>query len=420
MVIAAAVLMLIASCDRTPTPLEHASLDFTTTVDGEEVVLTYEGTHDVMRDEDPDIRLLVVVHHDGRLNSVGSFNHVMVALDSAAADRPELRLPETTMVLSPGMISDWHMIENPDLYAGGNYAWWGPWWRGGANSVVLPTVSNFELVDALILHVADRFPSLRAVVQVGHSAGGQLVSRYAIGSTVHDQLRERGIYMRSIIANPSSFLYLDRQRPDLAAESGFIDYSDDVPLVAEEACPTFNNYLYGMDEIVPYMGRRSMAEMLDAFRRRDIWILNGLEDNDPSRIDLDTNCPAALQGAHRLERGRRYHEYLGHLFGTDVYDSKFIELVPGVGHDSRALYTSDQGKAIIFIDADSAAAALSDDQASQGGVSTRSEQPATHHHSRTSANRLILINGRTSRSSSNWMTDLAAEGSARQLFAVPS
>ena len=363
MVIAAAVLMFIASCDRTPPPLEHASLDFTTTVEGQEVVLTYEGTHDVIQDEDPDIRLLVLVHHDGRLNSVGSFNYVMAALDSAAADRPELRLPETTMVLSPGMITDWHMIENPDRYADGHYAWWGGWWRGGANSVILPTVSNFELIDALIVHVADQFPSLRAVVQVGHSAGGQLVSRYAVGSMVHDQLRERGIYMRSIIANPSSFLYLDRQRPNLAAESGFIDYNDGVPLVAEELCPTFNGYLYGMDGLVPYMGRRPIADMLAAFRTRDIWIFNGMEDNEV-RPDMDTSCPAALQGRHRLERARRYYEYLGHFFGPDVYESKFIELVPEVGHDGRGMYTSDQGRAIIFIDADSAAAALSDDPVS--------------------------------------------------------
>jgi len=110
-VIVAAALMLAASCDRTLPPFEHASLDFTTTVEGLEVVLTYEGTHDVSQDVDPDVRLLVLVHHDGRLNSVGSFNYVMAALDSAAVDRPELRLLETTMVLSPGMLTDWHMIE---------------------------------------------------------------------------------------------------------------------------------------------------------------------------------------------------------------------------------------------------------------------------------------------------------------------
>lgn len=225
--------------------------------------------------------------------------------------------------------------------------------------MVLPTVSNFELIDALILHVADRFPSLRAVVQVGHSAGGQLVSRHAVGTTVHDQLRERGIHMRSIIANPSSFPYLGRQRPNLAAESGFIGYDEGVPLVAEGPCPTFNNYLYGMDDLAPYMGHRLIPDMVAAFRRRDIWVFNGMEDNKVSP-DMDTSCPASLQGGNRLERGRRYYEYLGHFFGRDVYNSKFIELVPGVGHDAWRMYTSDQGKAVIFINADSAAAALSD------------------------------------------------------------
>ncbi|MGD2121603.1 MAG: hypothetical protein PVJ76_07655 [Gemmatimonadota bacterium] len=359
MTISATMLTLTVSCNRSPPPLEHASLDFTTTVEGQEVVLTYEGTHAVMQDEDPDIRLLVLVHHDGRLNSVSSFNYVMAALDSAAADRPELRLRETTMVISPGMIHEWHLIENPERYAEGYYPWWDGGWRGGSYSVTLPSVSNFELIDALILHVADRFQNLRAVVQVGHSAGGQLVSRYAVGTMVHDQLRERGIYMRSIIANPSSFLYLDQQRPNLASDSGFIGYYADVPVVEEESCTAFNQYPYGMDGLAPYMRRRPTTDMLAAFRRRDIWILNGMLDNQVSP-DMDPTCPAALQGRHRLERGRRYYEYLGHFFGQDVYDSKFIGLVPGVGHDGRGLYTSDQGKAIIFIDADSAAAALSD------------------------------------------------------------
>jgi len=291
---------------------------------------------------------------------VGSFEFMMAGLEAAAIDRPELNLSETTMVLSPGMITEWHMVENPDRYGDRDYAWWDGWWRGGANSVALPSVSNFELIDALILHVADRFPGLRAVVQVGHSAGGQLVSRYAVGTTVHDKLRERGIYMRSIIANPSSHLYLDEQRPNLGAEGGFIDYSDRVPMVGAESCYRFNRFLYGMEGLVPYMDRRPMSEVLEAFRQRDVWIFNGMDDNDPDRADLDKSCSAALQGAHRLERGQRYYEYLGQFYGSEVYDSKFIELVPEVGHDGRRMYTSEQGKAIIFIDADSAAAALGD------------------------------------------------------------
>jgi hypothetical protein len=264
------------------------------------------------------------------------------------------------MVLSPAMIFEWHLTDDPDRYAHGHYPWWSGGWRAGADSENPPTVSNFALIDALILHAVNRFPGIRAVVQIGHSAGGQLVSRYAVGTTVHDELRERGIHMRSIIANPSSFLYLDRQRPNLAADRGFIDYSDGVPLVGEESCSDFNDYLYGMDGRDPYMRRRPDADMLAAFRGRDIWILNGMEDNNPAARDMDPSCPAALQGRHRLERGRRYYEYLGHFFGPEVYDSKFMELVPGVGHSGRGMYMSDQGKAIIFIDADGVAAAMED------------------------------------------------------------
>ena len=303
---------------------EHASSDFPVVVQGQEYVLTYEGTHDVVRDRDPDIRLLVIVHHGAGQNPVGYFNSMMAALEAAAADRPELRLDETTMVLSPGMIGERHVTDNPDRYAGGHYPYWGGGWREGADSENPPTVSNFNLIDALILHVVDRFPGVRAVVQIGHSAGGQLVSRYAVGTTVHDQLRERGIYMRSIIANPSSVLYFDRQRPNLTAGSGFIDYGGRIPVVAEEPCPDFNEYRYGMDDRDPYMTRRPVAEMLAAFQLRDVWIFNGLEDNDPGGGGVDQSCPAALQGRYRLQRGRRYYEYLSHFFGPGIYETKFI------------------------------------------------------------------------------------------------
>lgn len=357
LLITVAIGMVLASCDG-PSPIEHASSNFATVVDGQEYILTYEGTHDVMRDQDPAVRLLVLVHHDGRVNAVSSFNYMMAALDSAGADRPALRLPETTMVLSPAMIYEQHVIDNPARYADGHYPWWLGGWRQGAESENPPAVSAFDLVDALILHVADRFPNLRAVVQIGHSAGGQVVSRYAIGTTVHDQLRERGIYMRSVIANPSSFLYLDRHRPNLSGDSGFVDYSGRVPSIAQEPCPDFNDYLYGMDGRDPYMMRRPIAELLAAFERRDIWIFNGLEDNNPAARDMDPSCPAALQGRHRLERGRRYYQYLGHVFGPDVYDSKFLASAPGVGHDGADMFASDQGRAIIFLDADSAATAM--------------------------------------------------------------
>ncbi|MGQ0642914.1 MAG: hypothetical protein ACT4P6_19380 [Gemmatimonadaceae bacterium] len=98
-----------------------------------------------------------------------------------------------------------------------------------------------------------------------------------------------------------------------------------VPLVDGRECRDFNTYKYGLDELVPYMKRRSISAMLASFRQRDVFLLQGLEDRDPMHDGVDRECPALLQGNFRLERGKRYYEYLGHFVGTDVYTPKFIE-----------------------------------------------------------------------------------------------
>jgi L-asparaginase / beta-aspartyl-peptidase len=337
---------------------EHARYDFPFVVNGQEHVLTYEGTHDLMRQRDPAIKLVVLVHHGGSQNPVTYFNSMKAALAAAAADRPGLDLLKTTMIVAPGMIGDPHIKDNPKRYAGRHYPYWEDGWREGVPSVNKPQVSNFDLLDGMVLHIADRFPSVKAIIHVGHSAGGQLLSRYSLGSPVYDVLRQRGIYMRYIISNPSSVLYFDRQRPDLVAGKGFVDYRARTPVLAEGECKAFNTYKYGLDELVPYMKRRPVAAMLASFRQRDVFLFQGESDIDPMADGLDRDCPGLLQGRFRLERGKRYYEYLGHFFGPEVYKTKFIAFAPGIGHNAREMFASAAGKPIIFINADSAAAAL--------------------------------------------------------------
>ena len=100
---------------------------------------------------------------------------------------------------------------------------------------------------------------------------------------------------------------------------------------------------------------------------------------------LDRDCPGLLQGRFRLERGQRYYEYLGHFFGPEIYKNKFLVLVPGVAHAGGEMFRSAAGKPIIFIDADSAAKAIRDEDATRppakftlvihggGGVRDRAE-----------------------------------------------
>lgn len=337
---------------------EHGQYDFPYVISGHEHILTYDGSHDVVNDVDPAVKLVVFVHHGGRQNPVSYHERMQASLERAHADRPGLSLLGSTMIVSPGMIGNHHIADHPDRYANGHYPYWSGSWREGANSANQPSVSNYDLLDAMMLHIVDRFRGVRAIVQIGHSAGGQLVSRYSVGTPVWDTLRSRGIALRFIIASPSSMLYFDRKRPDLEAGLGFVDYTSTVPVVNGSQCTGFNVYKHGFAQPVPYVARRTPVEMLESFRERDVFILQGSEDNDPQADGLSTNCPDMLQGRHRVERGVRYYEYLGHFFGPEIYQTKFLEVVPGIGHSSGPLFLAGPVRDMVFIDADSAAAAV--------------------------------------------------------------
>ena len=153
--IAALIVLFLTSAPawaRQPQPQEHGRYDFPVKMNGQESALTYEGTHDVMKEPDPEVKLVVFVHHGGSQNPVTYFRNLKQQLRSAGCHGPA---------------------------------------RG-------QSVQRRE-----------------GHCPIGHSAGGQLLSRYSFGTPVYDTLRERGIYVRYIISNPSSVLYFDRQRPDL-------------------------------------------------------------------------------------------------------------------------------------------------------------------------------------------------------------
>ena len=355
--ISAAVLALVLGLAATA-PLraqeEHARYDFPVVVDGQEQVLTYEGTHDITRG-DPNVKLVVFVHHGASENPVTYFNSMKAALEVVSGEKPDLA--RTTMIIAPAMISEAHVMDRPERYAQHHYPYWEAWREGGA-SENSPKVSNFDLLDGMVLQIVDRFPNVKAIVYVGHSAGAQLLSRYSLGTPTYDVLRQKGIYVRYIVSNPSSLLYFDRQRPDLISGTGFIDYSMRTPVLADGDCVGFNRYKYGLDGMVPYMTRRPVSALLAEYRQRDVILLQGLADTDPNDDSLDKDCPAMLMGRFRLERGQRYYEYLGRYFGNEIYQTKRLVLVDGLGHDSRSIFKSDEGRPLIFIDADSAAAAM--------------------------------------------------------------
>ncbi|WP_322101589.1 alpha/beta hydrolase [Paraburkholderia sp. J41] len=214
-------------------------------------------------------------------------------------------------------------------------------WMGGDDALAPAPLSSFDVLDALLAALADRrpFPSLREVVVAGHSGGAQVAHRYAVLARGEAPLAARGVTLSYVIANPSSYVYFDTQRPD--AHGGFAPFD-------ESACPGFNRWKYGLDALPAYARTPGAALTPDALEaayvRRDVTLLLGERDCDPEHPALDRSCAALAQGAHRLARGRAYAQYLRgrHASAHPVHE------IAGAGHDADAVFGSPAGRAALF------------------------------------------------------------------------
>jgi hypothetical protein len=120
--------------------------------------------------------------------------------------------------------------------------------------------------------LADRnvFPNLIDVVLAGHPAGGQFVQRYAAANP------ER-FPTRYIVANPSSYLYMDKQR----WTGGSLDQFT-VPTILEQSrCPTYNRYRYGLEGLNIYMQVVGESKIRSQYAERRVIYMLGEDDNDP-------------------------------------------------------------------------------------------------------------------------------------------
>ncbi|HLD45393.1 MAG TPA: hypothetical protein VJC18_08160, partial [bacterium] len=198
-------------------------------------------------------------------------------------------------------------------------------------------LSSAEVVDRIVQTLLDEalYPDLDSIVIVGHSAGGQFVTRYAITNPVHDEMINRGIEVRYIVANPSAYLYLDETRYDQTAE---------VFAVPQTTCSQYNKYGYGLNSPNQYV-TAALSEIVDNARTRPVYLLIGDADNFDEG-NLDTSCGAMLQGDHRYERAQWYYRYLGQLF-PEGHNTKLLA-VPNVGHNTRKMFLSPKGAHLIF------------------------------------------------------------------------
>lgn len=218
-----------------------------------------------------------------------------------------------------------------------------------------------------------------------------------------------GIDVRFVVANPSSYAYLNAKRWSYSWESAKHAWSDMTyqgytpamgrkgwdaqpgarwgPLSADYenltaktpficSDPRFNDWGYGLDwrnpdfgDLVPYMmAHPALHRAAEFYSNRDVIYLAGQNDtcsddmlgrgvclsscwsrNRPSHpcmmTAMDVRCPAMLQGPNRNARARNYMKHLAHHFGKPVH--RFYE-IPDTGHEAQKMFYSEMGQKAMF------------------------------------------------------------------------
>jgi pimeloyl-ACP methyl ester carboxylesterase len=163
-----------------------------------------------------------------------------------------------------------------------------------ATAVAPAPISTYAVFDAMLERLATRtlFPKMQEVVVIGHSAGGQIVQRYAAVGVGPDRLAGSGVNVHFVVANPSSYLYFDTWRPQ-----------------PQHGCSEYNDWRYGLVDAPAYV-TGSASQLERRYAARDVTYLLGTADTIPNEWDLDTSCAAEAQGPYRFARGKNYIAYM--------------------------------------------------------------------------------------------------------------
>jgi pimeloyl-ACP methyl ester carboxylesterase len=273
----------------------------------------------------PDISRAVIILH-GRLRNADVYFKSAEHAQAAAGDAGHSALMIVPQFLAEVDVDAFHLPAD-------TLRWSLEGWEGGEPALAPAPVSSFEVLDAILARLADRtlFPKLATVVVAGHSGGGQVAQRYATATRGEAALRQAGIAVRYVVANPSSYAYFSPDRPQ--------------PAIAA-ACPGYNEWKYGMEKLPPYLAEQSPAALEKAYVARRVIYLLGTADTNPNHPALDKSCKGEAEGPYRYARGHAYADYMkARDQGTpnhSVWD------VPGVGHNGDKMLTSACGLAALF------------------------------------------------------------------------
>lgn len=280
----------------------------------------------------PVTRAVVLVHGVKR-NADEYFGvglHLLKAAKMSASD---------TLLVAPNF-----MVQADEGASSAMPLWGGGTWMQGEDSERgVEGVSSFQALEDIVRWLADRkrFPQLKEIVMIGHSAGAQLMQRFAVMNDLDAPLRQAGVAIRYVISSPSSYVYFEAHRPD----------GDGFDLPKSIMCPGYNNYRYGIDNPPDYLARQHLTgeQLFARYAARNITYMVGARDNNGNHRYLDKACGAAMQGSNRVERQLnfvRYEQFLSAQWKVPVNHPEFQ--VPGAAHEADKLFRSEDTAMKLF------------------------------------------------------------------------
>jgi pimeloyl-ACP methyl ester carboxylesterase len=281
-------------------------------------------------------RAMIIIHGQGR-NANDYFQTGMAAAFLADA-------LENTIVVSPRFAgNDGKSCKDP--LAPYEIAWDCGDWKNGFESLSHKGVHSYDFLDQLLTLLADEkvFPNLKGIVVSGHSAGGQIVNRYAAANKVHETLR---VPVRYVVSNPSSYVYPDDLRPprDFTCDAKGNCQQEFRAFGDRRNCTTFNNWMHGLDELKGYAASLSAEKIRTQLLSRPMTLLLGELDTLPI-AGFDSSCISMAQGPTRFDRGKAYFSHL-----KNKHQGKNVSLVPVplCGHNNRCVWTADAALPVLF------------------------------------------------------------------------
>ncbi len=296
----------------------------------------YASNHP-LAEQNKSIKQLVIYIHGARRNGLDYYEWGEKAVNAANKGNE-------TLFISPQFNSEKDLEDHK--HDASHLFWVKNNWRIGDESVssekrkMDETFSSFSLVDSLIARACNKklFPSLKKITIIGHSAGGQFVSRYVGMTPLPNKLS--GYTFNFIVMNPSTYLYLDDRRP-VQTDKGVAFVKPDTA-----GCSSFNDYPRGMEKLNPYASIVGVDKIKQQFLMRDITYILGEKDVNMNDSSLDKTCEGNMQGRFRLERGQFYYEYI------QLYSPKKkihqIAVVPDVAHDGDKMVNSKAARWHLF------------------------------------------------------------------------